>query len=274
MSTEIYQALDQACLAVLSEPSPMEKASKARQVKSLWMEGALQPVYHVPAPKRPARPARPVLMAPGAMPKRRKGGNLANKQALLHAVAHIELNAIDLAFDIVLRFGGSMPKAFTDDWLLVGDDEARHFMMLEDCLSHHGISYGDLPAHDGLWESAIQTSHDLDARLAIVPMVLEARGLDVTPDMIKRFERFGDHKAAEVLGVIYEEEKSHVEAGSRWFKYLCGQKQMDEEQYFHQLVRSYFAGSLKPPFNKPARDEAGMPPSFYEPLVEMLRISN
>ena len=247
------------------------KAAAARQVSTDWLAGRvdLSPMDQ-PLVDRPGRPEKPALLAPGAMPKRRKGGSLSNRQALLHAVSHIELNAIDLALDMVARFGAVMPKEFTDDWISIADDEARHFQLLADRMAELDISYGDLPAHDGLWQAAYQTRHSLDARLAVVPMVLEARGLDVTPSMIDRFERIGDQKSADALKIIYSEEVRHVAIGTKWFKRRAAEQDKEPESYFQQLVTDYFHGSLKRPFNTEARDRADFPATYYEPLAPLV----
>ena len=157
----------------------------------------------------------------------------AGRIALLHALAHIELNAIDLSWDIVARFAGwseagrRLPKAFFDDWVGVADDEARHHAMLEARLNRLGASYGDLPAHDGLWQASMATAHDLAARLALVPLVLEARGLDVTPAMIESLRRHGDDDSADALQIIHDDEIGHVAAGKRWFDFVCAARRLE-----------------------------------------------
>jgi len=200
------------------------------------------------------------------MPRRRNFGALHGRIALLHALAHIELNAIDLGWDIVARFPG-LPRAFYDDWVGVAAEEAEHFALLEARLSTLGGAYGDLPAHDGLWESAAATAHDILARLAVVPLVLEARGLDVTPEMIRRLERAGDPDSAAILRRIYADEIDHVAAGARWFDVLCRDQGLDPETVFHDRVRRYFKGHIKAPFNRDARDRAGFPARYYETLA-------
>ena len=202
------------------------------------------------------------------MKRRRNLGSAAGRVALLHALAHIELNAIDLAWDIVGRFSrDDLPKAFFDDWVGVAAEEAEHFSLLDARLADLGAAYGDLPAHDGLWEAAAATAHDLLARLAVVPLVLEARGLDVTPEMIRRLERAGDLDSAVILERIYTDEIGHVAVGARWFARLCEQRGLDPSATFQANVRRYFTGALKPPFNLAARDEAGLPADFYAPLA-------
>jgi uncharacterized ferritin-like protein (DUF455 family) len=219
-------------------------------------------------PSRPSRPERPLLRSPKEMPKRRAFGSVAGRIALLHALAHIELNAIDLAWDLIARFSGErLPRAFFDDWVAVAAEEALHFELLAARLADFGAHYGDLPAHDGLWESATATAGDLLARLAVVPLVLEARGLDVTPEMAATLDRVGDPESAAVLRRIYCDEIGHVAAGIRWFDWLCGQRGLAPDTVFHDCVRRCFKGDLKLPFNHTARIAAGFPARYYEPLA-------
>ncbi|MCA3444779.1 MAG: ferritin-like domain-containing protein [Rhodobacter sp.] len=219
-------------------------------------------------PARPARPDAPQLLAPRDVPRRRPG-TPAGRIALLHAVAHIELNAVDLHWDIIARFTDTkMPMGFYDDWVKAADEEARHFNLICDCLEALGSHYGALPAHAGMWRAAEDTAADLLGRLAVVPMVLEARGLDVTPGMIEIFRKAGDAQALAALSVIYAEEVAHVAYGSKWFHFLCGRQDTDPKDMFHDLLRIYFHGALKPPFNEEKRAEAGIPPDFYWPLAE------
>jgi uncharacterized ferritin-like protein (DUF455 family) len=230
----------------------------------VWQGGGL-PIGIAMAPPRPARPARPLLRPPRDMPKRRNFGSPAGRIALLHSLAHIELNAIDLAWDIVARFtAADMPNAFYDDWARVAAEEAEHFTLLDERLAGLGAAYGDLPAHDGLWEAAAATADDLLARLAVVPLVLEVRGLDVAPEMIRRLQRASDPDSAAILDRIYRDEIGHVAVGVCWFEWLCRERGHDPEAAFHDRVRRYFVGSLKPPFNRAARDAAGFPAGWYE----------
>jgi uncharacterized ferritin-like protein (DUF455 family) len=209
-----------------------------------------------------------VLRPPRDMPRRRNFGAPSGRIALLHALAHIEFNAIDLAWDLVARFAGpGLPRAFFDDWVGVAAEEADHFALLSARLDALGAAYGALPAHDGLWEAAAATAHDLLARLAVVPLVLEARGLDVTPEMIVRLERAGDPDSAAILARIYQDEIGHVAVGVRWFKLICRERGLDPESTFHDRVGRYFTGALKPPFNRAARDRAGFPTAYYEKLA-------
>ena len=198
------------------------------------------------------------------MPKRSTGGQ-KGRIGLLHALAHIELNAIDLAWDIIARFTAEdLPRAFYDDWVQVALEEAEHFAMLAEQLEAEGAGYGDLPAHDGLWEAAIKTSADLLARLALVPMVLEARGLDTTPKTVEKLRHQGEDAAAAMLEHIAEEEIPHVAAGVRWFEYLAGRRGVEPVATFRALIDKHLSGSLKPPFNEKARDRAGMARAYYQ----------
>ena len=201
------------------------------------------------------------------MKRRRNLGSLTGRVALIHALAHIELNAIDLGWDIIARFSGeALPRPFFDDWVGVAAEEAEHFALLDARLAEFGGAYGDLPAHDGLWEAAAATAGDLLARLAVVPLVLEARGLDVTPAMIRRLERAGDTDSAAILDRIYADEIGHVAVGARWFELLCRERGLDPAATFRDRVRRHFTGSLKPPFNDEARGRAGIPAEYYAPM--------
>ncbi len=185
----------------------------------------------------------------------------------MHAIAHIELNAIDLALDIIVRFARErMPRSFFDDWARVAFEEAKHFGLLRERLKAMDCDYGDLPAHDGLWEAAGETGHDLTARLAIVPLVLEARGLDVTPPLIEKLRSVGDNETADIFKIIYEDEKGHVAVGAKWFRFLCLRQKVDPAATFDALVSKHFRGHLKPPFNANARAASGLTPLFYRRL--------
>ncbi len=221
-------------------------------------------------PLHPARPDAPELLNPRDVP-RRKPGSEKGRLALLHAVAHIELNAVDLHWDIIARFSHvPFPIGFYDDWVKSADEESKHFNLMCDCLHAMGSHYGALPAHAGMWRAAEDTRDDIMGRLAVVPMVLEARGLDVTPNMIEVFRKAGDTQTVDALEVIYSEEVGHVAYGSKWFHFLCGRHNLDPKDEFHRLVRLYFHSTLKPPFNVEKRAEAGLPPDFYWPLTEDL----
>ncbi len=258
---------------VLMTPDPRAKANRARQMRREWLSKKTIGSQPSQLPEQPARPSEPKLVAPANVPRRRLGSP-EGRGALLHAVAHIELNAIDLAADMIARFSNhdqidskDVPD-FISDWASVCDDEARHFVMLADRLDELGVSYGDHPAHNGLWEAAQTTCDNFPARIAIAPLVLEARGLDVTPGMIGKFKNVGDHVSADVLATIYEEEIGHVAIGARWFKYLAKQQPLSPESYFHTLVKAHFRGRIKSPFNTQARTLAGLSRTYYEPLAE------
>ena len=219
----------------------------------------------MPVPDRPARPERPELRLPRDMPRRRAAGG-AKSFALLHAIAHIELNAIDLAWDLIARFGPYLPDPALDDWVTVAAEEAIHFGLLSGRMTDLGGSYGDLPAHDGLWQAASATAGDLAARLAVVPLVLEARGLDVTPGMIANFRRHGDTESVLILERIYRDEIRHVAAGMRWFEWVCTAQSLEPGTTWRAHVGRYYRGFLKAPFNTAGRDQAGFPAAYYEPL--------
>ncbi|WP_051927491.1 ferritin-like domain-containing protein [Ruegeria halocynthiae] len=260
---------------VLTTADGREKTALSKRHAAAWVasrngDAPAIEIGTAAPPLQPARPDRPELLSPREVPKR-KPGTEAGRIALLHAVAHIELNAVDLHWDIIARFGHvPMPIGFYDDWVKCAEEESRHFEMVCDCLGDMGSHYGALPAHAGMWRAAEDTAEDLMGRLAVVPMVLEARGLDVTPGMIDIFRKAKAEQAIAALEVIYAEEVGHVAYGSKWFHFLCGRENADPKDVFHTLVRRYFHGVLKPPFNEEKRAEAGLPPDFYWPLTEDL----
>lgn len=261
-------SLAAAAVGVLATADAADKAAASRAAAAAWRDGGIIEVGRALPPDRPARPPRPKLRPPRGVPRRSIGAPPKGRIALLHALAHIELNAVDLAWDLIARFSGDdLPRAFFDDWVAVADDEARHFTLLADRLAGLGAAYGDLPAHDGLWEAAGDTRHDLLARLAVVPMVLEARGLDVTPAMIIKLEAAGDGESADLLRVIYHDEIRHVAAGARWFDWACARDGREPAETWRALVTRYFKGILKPPFNVEARRAAGLAPETYLPLA-------
>lgn len=262
--------LEAAAHAIVTAAEPAEKVRMAGAAASALASGAfgLGRVSRPHGmPDRPGRPARPLLLPARDMPRRSTGGD-KGRFALLHAIAHIELNAIDMAWDIVGRFAhADLPAQFLADWARVGAEEAYHFSLVSGRLQALGGAYGDLPAHDGLWQSAQATGHDLLARLAVVPLVLEARGLDVTPGMIAALRSAGDEASAGVLEIIYRDEQGHVACGLKWFRFVCERRGLAPEPTFHALVRDNFKGSVRPPFNEQARARAGLPASFYKPLT-------
>ncbi len=256
-----------ACAHVLSTPDPYAKLMAARAVARGWRLGRLAPLYDAAMPDRPARPDLPELLPPNRMPKRGRIGSERARIAMLHALAHIEFVAIDLAFDLIGRFGGQFPAAFTDEWMRVGGDEAMHFALLDRRLRQMGSHYGALPAHDGLWQAAEETAGDALARLAIVPMVLEARALDITPATVDRFEQAGDRISAQILRRIMTDEIRHVAAGTSWFKFATSGRGLDAPDHYQMLVRRHFRGALKRPFNDSARRQAGLTLDFYDALA-------
>jgi uncharacterized ferritin-like protein (DUF455 family) len=262
---DLPRTLAEAACKVLNAAAPSEKVALSHCFAAAWRNGSVSAIGSVEPPERPARPEKPELREPRDMPRRRGAGSLANRIALLHAVAHIELNAIDLAWDLIARFASpDLPRAFFDDWVAVAGQEATHHALVSSRLDALGAAYGDLPAHDGLWQAAQATAHDLLARLAIVPLVLEARGLDVTPEMIDKLKRQDDAASVAALETIYREEVAHVAAGERWFRFECARRGFDPIATYRELVRRYHRGGLKPPFNRAARDMAGFAPAFYE----------
>ena len=268
MSGSANNTLSQAAVGVLNTADPAAKAAAAMAVAGRWRDGAITEIGAAVPPDRPARPEHPLLRPPREVPRRRITSGAPGRVALLHALAHIELNAIDLAFDIIARFWHEdLPRGFYDDWAAVGADEARHYLMLAGRLNELDASYGDMAAHDGLWQAARETADDLLARLAIVPLVLEARGLDVTPAMIEKLRGADDDTSADMLQTIHDEEIVHVAAGARWFILLSEKRGLEPESAYAELVRTRFKGRLKPPFNRASRDAAGFPARFYEPLA-------
>lgn len=219
------------------------------------------------APLRPGRPERPPLVAPRALSPR-GFGSAAGRATFLHAIAHIEFNAINLACDAVARFG-AMPADFYRDWADVAADEARHFVLLRERLAQLGHAYGDFPAHDGLWDMAERTAHSCLARMALVPRVLEARGLDVTPAMIAKLRHAGDGHSADILELILREEVAHVAAGSRWFRWCCSTEGREPHATFAAALREHAGASLRGPFNHVARREAGFDVGEMEMLEAM-----
>lgn len=242
------------CLAVCD---PDEKLQSTARVQAAWLRGELAwSTSGPPAPiGAPGRPQRPWLVPPRALPKRGLGSR-QGRAALIHAVAHIEFNAINLAWDAVYRFR-DMPRAFYDDWSRVAAEEAYHFRMLRDHLRHLGHEYGDFDAHNGLWEMAEKTAHDPLVRMALVPRVLEARGLDVTPGMIERLKAHGEESAAGTLEIILRDEIGHVAIGSRWYRHLCEERGLDPAATFSRLLRDYMKGRIKGPLNVDARVAGG-----------------
>ena len=213
---------------------------------------------------QPGHPEKPLQVPPQKVPRRR-ADTLPGRAALIHALAHIEFNAINLALDAAHRFAG-MPAAYYADWLGVADEEALHFALLNTHLATLGYAYGDFPAHNGLWDMALKTAHDPLVRMALVPRVLEARGLDAAPLIVDKLRAANDTRMIEILAVIERDEIGHVAIGSRWFAWLCEARGLEPEATFRQLLVDYDAPPLKPPFNLAARRKAG----FSEPELAWL----
>ncbi|MFT4179668.1 MAG: ferritin-like domain-containing protein [Thermomonas sp.] len=258
-----------AARACLDAATPDEKPALTLAMATAFARGELVIPEDAPPPepiRLPGRPAKPKLVHPRDLPRRGFGTD-EGRAAFIHAVAHIEFNAIDLAWDAVYRFRG-MPHAFYEDWVSVANDEARHFNMLRARLRDFSHDYGDFDAHNGLWEMAEKTAHDGLARMALVPRVLEARGLDVTPGMIVKLRSLGDDATADILEVILREEVAHVAAGSRWYRWHCERAGVEPRTRFRELLREYAGSYLHGPFNLEARLAAGFDEDELAALTE------
>jgi uncharacterized ferritin-like protein (DUF455 family) len=245
-------------LEVLQLADPAAKAQAAQALLAALRAGAttLDAAAVLTAPAAlPGRPPRPALVPADQVPKR-SPFTTAGRAALLHAVCHIEFNAINLALDAVWRFAG-LPEAFYRDWLQVAGEEALHFTLLREHLRTLGHDYGDFDAHDGLWRMTAATAGDIVARMALVPRTLEARGLDATPPIQAKLKRAGDDRAVAILDVILRDEIGHVAIGNRWYAWLCQREGLDPAALYPQLVAQYAAPRLRPPFNLDARRAAG-----------------
>ena len=234
---------------------------KMRQLQDIiidWTESKLslddapEIIQRVPDP---GRPAKPDLVPPRELPKRGLGSKEGHA-GLMHAIAHIEFNAVNLALDAIYRFQ-EMPVQYYGDWLGVATEESYHFQMVREHLESLGFEYGDFPAHDGLWMTTHQTDHDPLVRMALVPRTLEARGLDVTPPMIQKLRAIGDKRGVEILKILLRDEIGHVEVGTRWFRHLCELRNLNPFNTFQKIIEQYFHGDLRGPFNYEAREKAG-----------------
>jgi uncharacterized ferritin-like protein (DUF455 family) len=234
-----------------------DKLQRARRLHADWREGRLRREDDAGEPDllEAGRPPRPPLVAPARLAQRGLG-SVPGRAALVHAVAHIEFNAINLACDAVYRFR-DLPDAFYDDWSRVAAEEAYHFSLLQERLEQLGYTYGDFPAHNGLWELAVRTAADPLLRMALVPRVMEARGLDVTPGMIERFAAIDDHQTVAILRTILRDEVGHVEAGSRWFRHLCAERGLEPEATYFALLEQHLSSGVRCPLHKEARRQAG-----------------
>ena len=257
------ESVASAIRAALLTADPRAKCFAARDVARRWRKGALAWDFDVAMPDFPAWPDAPELLPPNRMPKRGKFGSDRARIALWHSLAHIEFVAIDLALDMAGRFGEEMGEEFVGDFLAVAADEAMHFALLARKLEALGSFYGALPAHAGLWEAAHATRHDVAARLAVVPMVLEARGLDVTPATLERVRAAGDAGGAKILARILDDEIAHVGFGTKHFLRCAEMARKAPESLWQSLVKQHFRGAIKPPFNDSARLAAGLSREFY-----------
>jgi len=250
------QNLYKHAYACLVENKPTNKVTLTNETVALWSAGKLfANDFPVETIISPGRPPKPELVAPRDLP-RRSVQSQEGHAALIHSICHIEYNAINLAWDAVYRFH-DMPDNFYTDWMKVANEEAYHFELLSEHLQTLGYRYGDFPAHNGLWEAAVKTAHDPLIRMALVPRVLEARGLDVTPGIIEKLKSADDLRAVEILDIIHRDEVGHVEIGSRWFSYLCEQRELPMEATFQKLLEEYMQGRIKGPLNRASRLKAG-----------------
>ncbi len=258
--------LRQTARALLYAPDPELKAARVRELDAAVLQ--LDPDRKLEAlAQGPGRPERPELVSPRSVAHRGVATPEA-RAALLHALAHIEFNAINLALDAIWRFAG-MPRAYYLDWLKVAAEEALHFTLLSEHLATMGVAYGDFPAHDGLWQMAEKTRADILARMALVPRTLEARGLDASPAIRAKLAHAGDSRAASILDIILRDEIGHVAIGNRWYRFLCQQRELEPITQYALLTAQYAAPVLRGPFNFPARREAG----FTEEELEALELA-
>lgn len=266
---EVEGDLLRAAQQCLAETDPLRKVALTQGHAAAFRRGLLKVPANAPAPAPICMPGRPPQLQqvhPREVP-RRKLGSVEGRAGFIHAIAHIELNAIDLAWDAVYRFRG-LPPAFFADWVSCADDESRHFLLLRERLLACGHDYADFPAHNGLWEMCEKTAHDGLARMALVPRVLEARGLDVTPGLIAKLRACDDAETADVLEIILREEVAHVAAGSRWYRWYCERAGVEPRARFKELLVEYAGGYLHGPFNIEARLLAGFDADELASLVE------
>ena len=262
MSEGLYRLTEQ----VLLEKDANSKCKIVTALYRSWQQQSLSREQGLPVLDMddPGRPESPVLVDPRKL-KKRSTATEQGRIYLLHAFAHIEFCAINIALDAVYRFR-EMPDQFVHDWLLVASEEAKHYQLLDDCLRQRGSYYGDCEAHSGLWDMVCKTRNDVLHRMALVPRVMEARGLDATPGMIERFKQVHDEQAVDILKVIYADEVGHVAIGNYWYQYLCTQRELDPISTFQTLIDEYLGGKLRGPFNWPARLEAGFETRELEAL--------
>ena len=243
-------------LAILCLSDPVVKAAQTRELFATLDVASIDPTERIATPDAlPGRPDLPRLVPPKDVPKR-SPFTLEGRAALLHAIAHIEFNAINLALDAAWRFP-DMPPKFYRDWLQVASEEALHFTLLREHLQSIGFDYGDFDAHDGLWVMTQRTAHDVLARMALVPRTLEARGLDATPPLQAKFAKAADARAVEILGIILRDEVGHVAIGNHWYRWLCERDGLDPVAHYAMLARQHDAPRSRPPYNVEARRAAG-----------------
>lgn len=261
----------QTCLCTCE---PTKKVELTQALYAQWCAGELVLSSDTAAQRleKPGRPEQPELVHPRRVPKRSLN-SAEGRLSFIHAIAHIEFNAINLALDAVYRFR-NMPDNYYSDWLLVAAEEAKHFTLLSDLLIARGICYGVYPAHNGLWEMALKTDHDVMVRMALVPRVLEARGLDVTPGMIKKLRATRDRELVDVLEIIYHDEIGHVLIGSQWFNTLCAQRGLDAASTFSRLLDEYMEGASYGPFDEAVRVQAGFSMTELKSLSSRRKIAN
>lgn len=272
---ELPSELRGAALYWLAEREPLAKAQGVRALMSRWEQGetSLDPDLALASSADiPGKPERPILVSPLSV-KRRSMRTEEGRAILIHALAHIEFNAINLALDAIWRFPG-MPNAYYADWLKVAAEEALHFSLLESHLRSLGYAYGDFPAHNSLWDMADETRHDVLARMALVPRTMEARGLDATPAVRAKLAQASDAAAAEILDVILRDEIGHVAIGNRWYAWLCAQREVDAVETYRILARRHKAPVLRRPFNLAARRAAGFTEIELAALEEWADSSN
>jgi uncharacterized ferritin-like protein (DUF455 family) len=254
----MHPTLPERTLHCLLLADPDEKSTALDALYADWQKGvvplpdSIEPALAIATP---GRPALPLLVPPQNVP-RRSAGTRAGHAALIHALAHIEFNAINLALDAAYRFRG-LPRDYYTDWLQVAFEEACHFRLLREHLRNLGYDYGAFSAHDGLWEMAVKTAHDPLHRMALVPRLLEARGLDASPAIIAKLRNIGDVRGAEILEIILRDEIGHVRIGNCWYEYFCAQRGVDPAEEFQRLLKGYGASRPRPPFHKEARRAAG-----------------
>lgn len=257
VNTQANKNLFQQVHQCLMNPQLDQKIQQLDQLLADWSERSfdLSSGYPIERIADPGRPPQPELVPPKQLVRRRIGSKEGHA-ALMHSIAHIEFNAVNLALDAIYRFQ-DMPYEYYADWLGVAGEEAYHFQMVREHLAHLGYEYGDFPAHNGLWLTTYETDHDVLVRMALVPRTLEARGLDVTPPMIKKLRAIGDHRGVEILKILLRDEIGHVAVGTRWYRYLCQQRGLNPFDQFQAILNRFFHGDIRGPFNYEARIEAG-----------------